>query len=452
MKRSYTWKVVLIIVIVALAILGLESKPIRRGIDLRGGAELLFRIDTSSLSEKQQLLGLTDKTVDIIRERIDPTGERGLVIQSRDQHRIMMQLPGFSRDQTKEIIALATNMGKLQWRLVANDDPTKVALLEAGKKVPGYEYYKYAEGARRLMIDRATRNGETILIPEGLLIRVDDKYNITGELLSRVQSTVDRTGGPAVLFEMKPEGARRFGKLTGDHQGERLAIILNDQLYSAPTIQDKITDRGVITNIPSAKERDNLVKVLNSGSLKAPLILESEQYVGPTLGARTIQRGVKSGIIAGIVVLVFMVVYYLVAGSIADFALCLNILVLLSVMAVSRATLTLPGIAGIVLTVGMAVDANVLIFERIREELRMKRDLPVAIRMGYEKAFTAIFDSNLTTFATAAILYVFGTGPVRGFAITLSIGILVSFFTAVFVTRVIFELLVKHNLVKQVKM
>ncbi len=452
MKRSYTWKVVLIIVIIALAILGLESKPIRRGIDLRGGAELLFKIDTSGLTKQQQLLGLTDKTVDIIRERIDPTGEKGIIIQTRDQHRIMMQLPGFSRDQTKEIIALATNMGKLQWRLVAKDDPTKIALLKAGKKIPGYKYYKYAKGVRQLMLDTAAKQGRSVSIPEGLLVRVDDKYNITGELLSRVQATVDRTGGPAVLFEMKPEGARRLGKLTGDHQGERLAIILNDQLYSAPTIQDRISDRGVITNIPTAKERDNLVKVLNSGSLKAPLILESEQYVGPMLGARTIKRGIKSGIIAGIAVLTFMLIYYFVAGAIADFALCLNILVLLAVMAVSRATLTLPGIAGIVLTVGMAVDANVLIFERIREELRLKRDLPVAIRMGYEKAFSAIFDSNLTTFATAAILYVFGTGPVRGFAITLSIGILVSFFTAVFVTRVIFELLVKHGLIKQVKM
>lgn len=451
MKRSYTWKVVLIIAIIALAILGVSGKEIRRGIDLRGGAELLFKIDESKV-EGEKRPTLTEDTVRIIRERIDPTGEKGLIIQAGEQGRILMQLPGFGRDETNNIINLAKNMGKLQWRLAAKPDENKVKILLSGKKLPGYAYYKYNETTRAFYAEKAKKEQRTFDMPEGILVRTDDEYNITGELLKRVYSATDRTGRRAVGFELKPEGARRFLKLTSDHKGEQLAIILNDQLYSAPTIEDKIAGQGIITGTFSPQEQDMLIKALNSGSLKAPLILESEQFVGPTLGAHTVQSGIKAGIIAGICVLVFIFVYYLAAGAIANVALCMNILILLAVMAVSRATLTLPGIAGIVLTIGIAVDANVLIFERIREELRLGRELPVAIRMGYEKAFSAIFDSNLTTFATAAILYAFGTGPVRGFAITLSIGILVSFFTAVFVTRVVVELLVKYGLVKKLAM
>ncbi|MHC4712718.1 MAG: protein translocase subunit SecD [Planctomycetota bacterium] len=450
MKKSHTWKVVLIVIIVALSIFGLYSQPIRRGIDLRGGGELLFRIDEKGVDDAQ-LITLAEDTVDIIRKRVDPTGERGLIIQAKDQLRVMIQLPGFSREQTKEIIALATNMGRLEFRLVV-DDPTKEALLKGGKTLPGHAWYSYAESALELMRERAKRGEGPAEIPEGKVVRTDDSYSITGEYLARVFPTTDETGGPAVGFEMKLEGARRFARLTGDHEGEDLAIILNDRVYSAPRIETKIFDRGIIRGAFRAAEVDMLVKTLKSGSLKAALILESEQYVGPTLGAVTIQKGLRAGLIAAICVVSFMLAYYLLAGLVADFALCLNILILLAVMAVSQATLTLPGIAGIVLTVGVAVDANVLIFERLREELRLGRELPVAVRMGYEKAFTAIFDSNFTTFATAAILYILGSGPVRGFAITLSIGIIVSFFTAVFVTRVIVELLVKHGLARSMRM
>jgi len=451
MKRSNSWWVVgLIVVIIALAVLSLYAQRIRLGIDLRGGGELLFRIDAPE-EEISKNPNLTEETVKIIRERIDPAGERGLVIQARDRFRILMQLPGFSREETKEIIALATNMGKLEWRLV-DEDPAKRELLKAGKKVPGYAFYRYADSWRKVMEERIAAGEMRGPVPEGVVVKVDDGYDMTGEMIARVYATVDETGGPAVGFRLKPEGTRRFARLTGDHQGEKLAIILNDRVYSTPVIRSRIVESGVITGAFSAAERDALVKVLNSGSLKAPLVLESEQYVGPTLGALTIRSGIRAGIIAAVCVLVFIVAYYLVVGAVADFALALNILILLAVMAVSGATLTLPGIAGIVLTVGMAVDANVLIFERIREELRLGREIQTAIRMGYEKAFTAIFDSNLTTFATAAILYVFGTGPVRGFAITLSIGIIVSFFTAVFVTRVIVELLVQYNVIEKIHM
>lgn len=450
MKRSYTGKMVLIIVIVALSILGLYSKPIRRGIDLRGGAELLFRIDTDK-AESQQLATLTEDTVNIIRERVDPMGKEGLIIQARDQFRILMQLPGFKREKTKEIISLATNMGKLQWRLVVEDSKQE-GYLKAGGKLPGYAYFPYNENARKTMQERARKFGSSEVIPEGLVVRVDDGYNMTGELIARLSKGMDETGAPAVDFTLKQEGARVFSKLTGDHRDERLAIILNDEIFSAPVIRSRIVGRGQITGGFNAAEQESLVRVLKAGSLKAPLILESEQYVGPTLGAVTIESGVRAGLIAGICVLAFILVYYMVVGAVANIALVLNILILLGALAVFSATLTLPGIAGIILTVGMAVDANVLIFERIREELRLGRELSVAIRMGYEKAFSAIFDSNLTTFATALILYLAGTGPVKGFAVTLSIGILASFFTAVFVTRVIIELLVKHGILKKITM
>ncbi len=451
MKRSYDWKIaIFVLVIMGLSVFILYRQPIRRGIDLRGGGELLFSIDAEEEEFRRQP-DLAENTVDIIRERIDPRGELGIVIQARDQFRILMQLPGFSRDETMSIIALATDMGRLEWRLV-DEDRTRYELLRAGRNVPGYALYPYSDSLREEMEQRVARGEMAGPVPEGVVVRVDDGYDMTGELISRVYATVDDRAAPAIGFELKPEGARRFGALTGDNIGEQLAIILNDHVYSAPVIQARIFDRGIITGRFSAAERDALVRVLASGSLRAPLVLESEQFVGPTLGELTIRASIRAGIIAAACVLVFVAGYYLVLGAIADFALALNILILFAVMAASGATLTLPGIAGILLTVGMAVDANVLIFERLREELRLGRELDVAIRMGYDKAFTAIFDSNLTTFATAAILYYFGTGPVRGFAITLSIGIIVSFFTAVFVTRVILRILVRHGIVKKIHM
>jgi SecD/SecF fusion protein len=438
-----------ILIIAAVSVVAVTpgiGKAIRLGIDLRGGAELQFKIDTTGLSA-DQISGITTKTVDIVRSRIDPNDQKGLIIQSKDQQRIVMQLPGFSQEGTKDIIALATNLGRLEFRITSKQqDLNKIQVLKSGKPLPNYAWYPYALSARTL-----SSKGNAAL-REGILVGTNDGYEITGDLLQRVWPTTDETGGPAVGFEMKPEGAKRFARMTSEHVGDEIAIILNGEIYSAPVVRSTITSSGIISGIETAKEVEMLVKVLNSGSLKAPLILESEQYVGPSVGEATIHAAIWSGVAASIAVLAFMMIYYLFAGAVADFAVTLNVVILMAFMALSQSTLTLPGIAGIVLTIGMAVDANVLIFERFREERRLGREVPVALRLGYEKAFSAIFDSNLTTFATAAILYVYGTGPVRGFAITLSAGILISFFTAVFVTRVVFELLVRYGVVKDLKM
>ena len=428
----------------ALALVPRVGKPMRLGIDLRGGAELLFRIDTTGLDESQKS-GITDKTVDIVRERIDPLDQKGLIIQSRDQQRILMQLPGFSRDATKDIIALATNLGRLEMRLVAREqERDKIAFLQSGRSLPGYAYYPYAKTMKELA---AKELGE-----DGLLVRTNDGYEVTGELLSRVYPSMDQAGAPAVSFQFRTEGAKRFARMTGEHIGERIAIILNGEVYSAPSVKSQISTSGIIEGIRDQKEVDMLVKILNSGSLKAPLVLESEQYVGPSLGENTIAAGVRAGIVGALISLVFIAGYYFFAGLVADFALVLNLVMLMAFMVVSQATLTLPGIAGVFLTIGMAVDANVLINERFREERRLGREISQALRMGYDKAFSAIFDSNLTTFATGVILYIYGTGPVKGFAVTLSVGIAISFFTAVFVTRVIFELSIKYGFVSDLKM
>ncbi len=446
MKGSFTWKVTVILAVVALAILGLYTKPLRYGIDLRGGAELLFRIDATGEDIKPGG-DLTQSTVDIVRKRIDPDAQKGIVIQSRDQQRIVMQLPGYSREGTKDVINLATNLGKLDFLVVSKvQDQAKITAIKGGKILPGYAWYPYSPRVLAAAGPQST-------LPEGLLLDVDAQNEVTGELLAEAYRTMDgQTGSVVVGFEMKPEGAKRFGRMTRDHIGDQIAIVLNGEIETAPRVDSAITRSGIIKGTFTEKDVEDLVTVLNSGSLKRPLILESEQYVGPTVGSNTIQSALRAGIVAGIAVIGFMMAYYLFAGFVADLALCLNIIILLSFMAVSQATLTLPGIAGIVLTIGMAVDANVLIFERFREERRLGRDILTALRLGYEKAFSAIFDANLTTFATAAILYVYGTGPVKGFAVTLSVGIVISFFTAVFGTRVVLELLARRGVLKDLHM
>jgi len=440
--KGASWKLVVILVVLALAILGLYSKKIRLGTDLQGGAELLFRIDTAGMASVP--LDLTQKTVDVVRERIDPNDQKGLLIQSKDQQRILMQLPGYSREATKDVINLATNLGKLEWRVVAKtQDKVKIDNLRAGHAVPGFAWYPYSENARKF--DEAQNRQ----VPDGLLLVTNDGYDITGELLNRVHATTDEVGAPAVGFQFKPEGAKRFSAMTGDHIGEQIAIVLNNEVYSAPRVDERIASDGIIKGIPTAKEVDMLVKVLNSGSLKAPLILESEQYVGPSLGKDTITSAVKATVVASAFVIVFMLVYYFYGGLLADIALLFNILIVMSFMIFSESTLTLPGIAGLILSIGMAVDTNVLIFERVREELRAGRDLATAIRLGYDRAFSAIFDTHLTTIATGVILYVWGSGPVAGFAITLNVGLIANFFTAFFVTKVIYAYAVQYNVAQR---
>ncbi|HHE40569.1 MAG TPA: protein translocase subunit SecD, partial [Candidatus Cloacimonetes bacterium] len=301
------------------------------------------------------------------------------------------------------------------------------------------------------------------IMPEGVVILLGkvDKDNIQGarpvyflydtvELTGTHLKTADVRIGqgmdpkiankPYVSLQFDNEGSRIFANVTGSHINEQLAIVLDNIVHSAPVINDKIRDgNAMITGIGDMDEAKDLAIVLNAGNLPAPVNIVEERTVGPTLGSDSIKAGFKAAIIGLILVMLFMIIYYKISGIIANIALIGNVLIILAVLTMLNASLTMPGIAGIILTIGMAVDANVLIFERIREELRAGKSVRTAIDNGYKRAVITIADANITTLITAVVLYQFGTGPIRGFAVTLSIGILASMFTAIVVTKAIFD-------------
>ena len=267
------------------------------------------------------------------------------------------------------------------------------------------------------------------------------KTLLTGESLESATVQIgDRFGEPHVSIKFNSQGAADFERITGENVKKRLAIVLDGSVHSAPVIQERISGGNAqITGSFTMDEARDLAIVLRAGALPAPVSILEERTVGPSLGRDSIEQGIWSCLIGSLCVVLFMIIYYRLSGMVADLALILNIVLTLGTLAAFRATLTLPGIAGIVLGVGMAVDANVLICERIREELRLGKTPHAAVDAGYAKAFLTIFDSNLTTLIAAMFLFGFGTGPVKGFAVTLSIGLIASMFTAVFVTRIIYD-------------
>jgi preprotein translocase subunit SecD len=280
------------------------------------------------------------------------------------------------------------------------------------------------------------------------LYSVKKTPELTGEVVVNAMASIDpEDNRPIVNMEMNSDGAREWARITGANIKKRIAIALDNAVYSAPEVQDKITGgRSRITGMESSNEARLLEIVLKAGALPAPVTIVEQRSVGASLGEDSIRSGINASMYAFIFTVLFMVVYYGSAGFVADFALLFNILFILGTLAGFRATLTLPGIAGIVLTIGMAVDANVLINERIREELEGGKTLRAAIDAGYSKAFAAIFDSNITTFLTGLVLYQFGTGPIQGFALTLMIGIAASMFSAIIITHVVFNIMTEKGL------
>ncbi len=278
-----------------------------------------------------------------------------------------------------------------------------------------------------------------------------DRTLLTGEYLTNAEVRIDtQYNRPYVAISFDDRGGKLFERITGENVKKRLAIVLDDNVYSAPVIQDRISGgNAVIEGQFTMEEAKDLAVVLRAGSLPAPVKILEERTVGPSLGRDSIRKGLLSMAIGGVVVVVFMVVYYGSAGIIADLALILNIVFIMAGLAAFRATLTLPGIAGIILTIGMAVDANVLIFERVREELRLGKTPRAALDSGYSKATLTILDANVTTLIAAIVLFQFGTGPVRGFAVTLSLGIVASMFTAILGTRLLFDYLLQKRRLKE---
>jgi preprotein translocase subunit SecD len=264
----------------------------------------------------------------------------------------------------------------------------------------------------------------------------------SGKYLVDAKPEYDQYHKPEVKFTLTKEGGRRFARLTGANVGKPLAITLDGRVESAPTIQSKIRDQGVITmgGATSFDEAVDLAIVLRAGALPAPVKIIENRVIGPSLGQDSIRKGTTAAILGFAIVVLFMAVYYRVSGIIADIGVFFNLVFLLGGMAALHATLTMPGIAGIILTVGMSVDANILIFERVREELRSRKTIRASIDAGYKRALSAIIDSHVTTLITSAVLFQFGTGPVKGFAVSLSLGVAINLFTAVVITRIIFDL------------
>lgn len=380
--------------------------------------------DVALVMDDAELRGLREnvvrQAVEVIRNRIDQFGVTEPAIIPQGQDEIVVQLPGIQDPARAK--ALIGKTAQLEFRFLAQgaeagtvDKPGAGTVVMSGKGDTG--------GRRQYLVDR--------------------KVIMTGDELTdaRVQPG-SATEGMAVHFVLGPRGARVFGDATTTGVGRNLAIILDGYVQSAPTIREPITGgQGQITGRFDLAEAQDLANVLRNGALPAPLNLQEERTVGPSLGRDSINKGILSFTVGSAVVVIFMLFYYKVGGFIADLALVLNVLFLLAVFAGFGFTLTLPGIAGLVLTVGMAVDANVLILERIREELRQGKTARAAIENGYSKAWTAILDTHVTTLASGLILFQFGTGPVRGFAATLSVGILTTLLTAVAGSRLIYDLM-----------
>ncbi len=272
---------------------------------------------------------------------------------------------------------------------------------------------------------------------------------LTGDVLSDARVAIGQFNDPYVSITFDSKGGQEFERITGEHVKKRMAVVLDNTIYSAPVIQERIAGgRAQITGTFTTQEANDLAIVLRAGALPAPLKIVQDLTVGPSLGQDSIDKGVRATLIAGVMVVVFMIVYYRLSGLIADFALALNLICLMGALSALTATLTLPGIAGIVLTIGMGVDSNVLIFERIREELRSGKAVRSAIDAGYDKALLTIIDSHVTTLITGVALFLFGTGPIKGFAVTLCLGIAINLFTALVGTKVIFDLLYQKQKVE----
>jgi preprotein translocase subunit SecD len=374
------------------------------------GGDLVIRLSEAEIA------AANDRTVqqalEIIRRRIDEVGTREPTIQRQGSQRILIQVPGLgSASELKDIIGTTA---QLTFQPVVSRSSSSETDPGAGNELlPS--------------IDQ-----------EGLFYVLERGAVVTGEELTDAQPDFDQNGRPAVSFRFNPTGARKFGDYTAENIGNPFAIVLDGEVISAPVIQSHIPGgSGIITGNFSVEESTNLAVLLRAGALPAGLDFLEERTIGPELGADSIQAGKIACIVAFAAVLVFMAASYGTFGLFANIALIINVALIFGLLSAIGATLTLPGIAGIVLTIGMAVDANVLVFERIREEVASGKGPSRSIATGYEKALSAIVDANITTFITAVILFAIGSGPVRGFSITLGLGIITSVFTAIFVTRLI---------------
>ena len=376
-----------------------------------------------------------DQALETIRNRIDQFGVSEPDIRRQGNKRILIQLPGIK--DAKRAKALIGKTALLEFKLLDETGDIKAAL--KGNIPPG----------RELLYEHKKNSETNRVIKTPYLIK--KRTLLTGAYLTDAVVQIDsQFNEPYVSIKFDKKGARIFERITEDNIKKRLAIVLDKKVYSAPVIQDKISGgEARITGNFTAETARDLAIVLRAGALPAPVKILEERTVGPSLGNDSIRKGLMSMCIGGIIVVIFMVIYYKGSGLVADLALILNIIIIAGGLAAFQATLTLPGIAGIILTIGMAVDANVLIFERIREEMNLGKTPYAAVDAGYSRATLTILDANVTTLIAAVVLFQFGTGPVKGFAVTLSLGVLASMFTAIIMTRCVFDYLLINRKIKK---
>lgn len=431
---------------------------IKLGLDLQGGTSFIVEMDTNKLEtveiftnslgkaesrtnflDEASLKGVVEQAVEVLRKRVDKFGVAEPLIQPRGNNQIEVQLPGVSDAEKESVKKQIQKAAFLEFRLVHEHSDE---LIRNGEIPAGYELLKRINRGKEGKPDSV----------EQVVVSKKAERGLTGNIVRSAGVSLGNFGEPQINFTLNDEGTALFGQVTRENKGRRLAIILDGELYSAPTINDPIeTGHGQITGRFDRKEAFELANVLEN-PLKAPLRPVQINEVAPSLGKDSIRSGIRASIIGVALVAGFMIVYYMLAGAIANVALLTNIIILLGVMCSIGTTFTLPGIAGIVLTVGMAVDANVLIYERIREELAKGKSLRGAVAAGYDRAFGTIFDSHVTTLISSVILIYMGTGSVKGFGVALTIGVAASLFTALVVTRLIFDFLLDRDLIKDVKM
>ncbi|MEO0262351.1 MAG: protein translocase subunit SecD [candidate division WOR-3 bacterium] len=464
----------------------LRKRALHLGLDLRGGMHLLLEVKPDGL-EKEKIRDARDRVIEIVRNRIDAWGVFEPSIQAIGDARVLIQLPGvMERERARELIG---KTAQLTFHLVAEPEEIQNVFNSIEKNLqkelndtivsPFLSLLRYDRGdivLREENFDSVQKliDKSKSFIPEKYIIlwgRLEERGGIklrpvyllkkspelTGEYIADARHTVYQGGDPSlqgrpiVELSFDKKGTIIFSRVTEQNVGKRLAIVLDNIVQSAPVIRERIPGgNAMISGMESMEEAKELAIVLRSGALPAPVEIVEERSVGPLLGSDSIKNGIRSAIVGGIVVMLFMGIYYLIGGLIANFALILNLIFVLALLATFRGTLTLPGIAGIVLVIGMAVDANVLIFERLREEIGSGKSLKSAVDTGYGRAFVTILDANLTTIIAALVLLWFGTGPIRGFGLTLSLGIICSFFTAVFVTKIFFDYMVNVKKVKKI--
>ncbi len=400
--------------------------------DLTSGAQNAWTLTMKSSVASDTRKKAVEQAIETIRNRIDQLGVSEPVIQEHGlgDYQILVQLPGVDDPARVKEIMQSTAMLEIR-QAVGGPYASEQAAMQANNGVlpPDAILMKGSTGVHG---QDDTSEGEAYWL-------ISRASAVSGGDLRSADAGTDENGRPDVNFILTGEGGRRFAAFTGAHVGDKLAVVLDNKVKSVATIQEQIHDQGRITGSFTEQETRDLALTLRSGALPAGIKYLQEVTVGPSLGADSIREGVRAAIIGIAVVLVFMLFYYRAAGINADLALLLNLVILLGFLGFSGATLTLPGIAGVILTVGMGVDSNVLIFERIREELRHGKTPSSAVDQGFAHAWTTILDTHVTTIVSAIILFLFGTGPVKGFAVTLSFGLAANLFTAVFVSRVIFE-------------